>query len=123
MTRPKRCRPDVAFHCLIKEDPFVYMEDSEKVYGQGSLSFRTPHLTLCQGFTIAVRDIEQTVRTLWTHVKGSAQSLRLELGAQLPLEFMNLHPEHISQRNSMYFLSQDQGKTYSTCHCKCSFPG
>ena len=28
-----RVEPDVHFHCVVDEDPFLYMEDHDKVYG------------------------------------------------------------------------------------------
>ncbi|KAF9034832.1 nucleotide-diphospho-sugar transferase [Panaeolus papilionaceus] len=48
-----RIEPDVHFHCDILFDPFVYMEDYNKVYG----------------FTISMYEYERTIPTLWHHVK------------------------------------------------------
>ena len=28
-----RVEPDVHFHCVVDEDPFLYMEEHDKVYG------------------------------------------------------------------------------------------
>ncbi|KAI0919620.1 hypothetical protein AcW1_003175 [Taiwanofungus camphoratus] len=48
-----RVEPDVHFHCVIDEDPFLYMEQHDKVYG----------------FTIALLEFEKTIMTLWRTVK------------------------------------------------------
>ncbi|KAF9006805.1 alpha-1,2-mannosyltransferase [Hymenopellis radicata] len=47
-----RIEPDVHFHCDIPYDPFVFMEDTNKVYG----------------FTITMYEFEKTIPTLWRHV-------------------------------------------------------
>ncbi|KAJ6632176.1 glycosyltransferase family 15 protein [Mycena sp. CBHHK59/15] len=48
-----RIEPDVHFHCDVKFDPFLYMQDQGKVYG----------------FTITMYEFEKTIPTLWGHVK------------------------------------------------------
>lgn len=48
-----RVEPDVHFHCVVDEDPFVIMEEQKKVYG----------------FTIALLEWEKTITTLWKTVK------------------------------------------------------
>ncbi|KAF9467507.1 glycosyltransferase family 15 protein [Collybia nuda] len=48
-----RIEPDVHFHCNIEFDPFVYMEDHNKVYA----------------FTITMYEYEKTIPTLWGHVR------------------------------------------------------
>ncbi|KAJ7685947.1 glycosyl transferase [Mycena rosella] len=48
-----RVEPSVKFHCDIARDPFLFMEENDKVYG----------------FTLAVYEIPATIRSLWTHVK------------------------------------------------------
>ncbi|KIK69898.1 glycosyltransferase family 15 protein [Collybiopsis luxurians FD-317 M1] len=48
-----RIEPDVHFHCDIRFDPFIYMEENNKVYA----------------FTIAMYEFEKTIPTLWGHVK------------------------------------------------------
>ncbi|KAL0568552.1 hypothetical protein V5O48_013431 [Marasmius crinis-equi] len=45
--------PDVHFHCDVNFDPFLYMEDHNKVYG----------------FTITMYEFRKTIPTLWGHVR------------------------------------------------------
>lgn len=49
-----RIEPNVKFHCDIDYDPFLFMEDNDKVYG----------------FTIALYEIKETIETLWSHVRN-----------------------------------------------------
>ena len=51
-------------------------------------------------FVLSLYEYVETIPTLWTSVK----------------EFMQQHPEHIAQGNSMGFLSDDGGDTYNNCH-------
>ena len=39
-------RPDVHFFCNVDFDPFLYMEDNNKVYGEHLQPLRPPALTL-----------------------------------------------------------------------------
>ncbi|KAF7973010.1 hypothetical protein HWV62_16392 [Athelia sp. TMB] len=48
-----RVEPDVKYFCDLDYDPFLFMEDSNKIYG----------------FTISVYEWEQTIATLWDAVK------------------------------------------------------
>ncbi|KAL6306566.1 glycosyltransferase family 15 protein [Sparassis latifolia] len=48
-----RVEPDVHFHCVTDEDPFLYMEDNDKHYG----------------FTISLLEFEKTIETLWETTK------------------------------------------------------
>ncbi|KAK7030874.1 hypothetical protein VNI00_013984 [Paramarasmius palmivorus] len=48
-----RIEPDVHFHCDVTFDPFLFMEDHDKIYG----------------FTITMYEFEKTIPTLWGHVK------------------------------------------------------
>ncbi|EMD36053.1 glycosyltransferase family 15 protein [Gelatoporia subvermispora B] len=52
-----RVEPDVHFHCNIDFDPFVYMEENDKVYG----------------FTITMYEYHATIPTLWDTVKEFMQ--------------------------------------------------
>lgn len=47
-------RPNVQFHCNILNDPFLFLEENNKVYG----------------FTITVYEIAASIRSLWGHVTG-----------------------------------------------------
>ncbi|KAK0479008.1 glycosyltransferase family 15 protein [Armillaria luteobubalina] len=48
-----RVEPDVHFHCDVNFDPFVFMEDNDKIYA----------------FTITMYEFERTIPTLWSHVR------------------------------------------------------
>ncbi|KAJ7214164.1 nucleotide-diphospho-sugar transferase [Mycena haematopus] len=48
-----RVEPNVKFYCDINHDPFLFMENNDKVYG----------------FTLAVYEISATIPTLWDTVK------------------------------------------------------
>ncbi|KAF9174884.1 alpha 1,2-mannosyltransferase 2.4.1 [Mortierella sp. AD010] len=52
------------------------------------------------GFTIALPEFVNTIPTLWENVR----------------QFMKSHPEHISKRNSLEWISYDKGETYNNCH-------
>lgn len=49
-------RPGVKFYCDIDFDPFLYMQDNEKVYG----------------FTVALHEYVETIPTLWESVKRTS---------------------------------------------------
>ena len=51
-------------------------------------------------FVLSLYEYVETIPTLWDSVK----------------DFMKTHPEHISEDNSMGFLSDDGGDTYNHCH-------
>lgn len=48
-----RVEPDVRFYCDLEYDPFVFMEDHDKIYG----------------FTISMPEWESTITSLWSVVK------------------------------------------------------
>ncbi|KAJ8503212.1 hypothetical protein ONZ45_g11063 [Pleurotus djamor] len=52
------------------------------------------------GFTMTLYEFGSTITSLWGHVK----------------DFMNSHPEHVSEDNAMDYLSDDGGGTYNRCH-------
>ncbi|KAF8656133.1 hypothetical protein AX16_002735 [Volvariella volvacea WC 439] len=49
-----RIEPDVHFHCDLRYDPFLFMEDNNKTYG----------------FTITMYEFQKTIPTLWDTVKA-----------------------------------------------------
>ena len=51
-------------------------------------------------FVLSLYEYVETIPTLWDSVK----------------RFMQKHPEHIVEGNSMRFLSDDGGETYNRCH-------
>ena len=51
-------------------------------------------------FVLSLYEYEETIPTLWKTVKN----------------FMEAHPQHITEDNTMAFLSDDNGETYNRCH-------
>ena len=51
-------------------------------------------------FVLSLYEYVETIPTLWDSTK----------------KFMKAHPEHISEDNSMGFLSDDGGDSYNHCH-------
>ncbi|THH15415.1 hypothetical protein EW146_g5054 [Bondarzewia mesenterica] len=56
-----RFRPDVHFHCEMDFDPFEYLQTHNKTYG----------------FTISMKEFEETIPTLWAAAKGISYPLPL----------------------------------------------
>jgi len=79
-----RVEPDVRFYCDIDYDPFLKMQEEGKVYG----------------FTMALKEFEKTIPTLWSTVKS----------------FIARNPESIHPDNALGFLSEDFGQSYNLCH-------
>ncbi|KAG7085494.1 hypothetical protein E1B28_003057 [Marasmius oreades] len=48
-----RIEPDIHYHCDVNFDPFLFLEDHNKIYG----------------FTISMYEFEKTIPTLWGHVR------------------------------------------------------
>lgn len=51
-------------------------------------------------FTLSLYEYRETIPTLWDSVKS----------------FIGKKPEHISEDNSMFWISEDNGETYNNCH-------
>ena len=113
-------RPEVRYYCDVNYDPFVYMEENNKIYGLYTLSTSVGDWTKHLGFTITLIEWEPTIKTLWATVKGiSGHTSRWRVPTSVHFtEFMALHPEHIQKDNSMAFLSDNGGDSYNLCHCK-----
>ncbi|KAF5391378.1 hypothetical protein D9757_001875 [Collybiopsis confluens] len=96
-----RVEPDVKFFCDLDYDPFLIMQDQNKVYG----------------FTVSLYEYEATIPTLWDTVKSDYSPLMLFLQPLIfVLEFIRENPELVSPDNAMDFLSDDGGETYNRCH-------
>ncbi|CCE63648.1 hypothetical protein TPHA_0F01640 [Tetrapisispora phaffii CBS 4417] len=52
------------------------------------------------GFTISIKEFMKTIPTLW----------------DTTLNFTSLHPEFVNKNNMLDFISNDNGKTYNSCH-------
>ena len=55
------------------------------------------------GFVLSLYEYENTIPTLWKTVK----------------DFIEAHPQHIAENNTMAFISDDKGETYNLCHFVC----
>jgi alpha 1,2-mannosyltransferase len=77
-------RPDVHFHCDVHYDPFLFMQDNNKIYGKPVPNFSTPpspafagresYLTfifVSAGFTITMYEYERTIQTMWKTIQGA----------------------------------------------------
>lgn len=84
-----RVEPDVKFHCDIMQDPFKYFLENKKKYG----------------FTISMRELPNTIETLWDTSK---------------LYFGQLQEDYFSkenrERNLADFITDDSGASYNLCH-------
>ncbi|PVU91851.1 hypothetical protein BB559_003952 [Furculomyces boomerangus] len=78
-----RVEPNVHYFCDINYDPFKYMQDNKLIYG----------------FTIAVPEIQQTIRSLWTTT----------------LKFIKINPYYISPNNTLKWILTKK-KKYNGCH-------
>jgi alpha 1,2-mannosyltransferase len=81
-----RVEPDIKFFCDLDYDPFLFMQDHQKVYG----------------FTISLYEYIETIPTLWNAVREFLNATQ-DLGLVPP-------------DNAMGFLSDDGGETYNRCH-------
>ncbi|TBU28403.1 glycosyltransferase family 15 protein [Dichomitus squalens] len=99
-----RVEPSVNFLCDTDHDPFLFMEENDKVYG----------------FTITPYEWPLTVPTLWGAVKGEATTCLVDAQccstAGRVTEFTTTYPQYIAPNNAMDFLTDDGGETYNMCH-------
>jgi alpha 1,2-mannosyltransferase len=51
-------------------------------------------------FVLSLYEYRETIPTLWDSVK----------------KFTDKHPQHVAKDNSMWWISEDEGKTYNHCH-------
>ncbi|KAJ1948827.1 hypothetical protein FBU59_001418 [Linderina macrospora] len=79
-----RIEPDVEYSCDIPYDPFLYMHRNNIKYG----------------YTIALHEYSETIRTLWSTVK----------------QFINQNPHFVRHTAGYRWLSDDGGETYNGCH-------
>lgn len=64
-------RPNVDYFCDMNYDPFQYLNQNNRTYGECPVSLLAPALTMGAGFTIALYETPETVTTLWDSVKGN----------------------------------------------------
>ena len=62
------------FHWDVHFDPFLFMQENNKIYGPFLLQF-PPFRALCSwiilGFTISLYEFSRTIETLWSTVGGT----------------------------------------------------
>lgn len=78
------CRPEVKFFCDVDYDPFLFMQDNNKVYSELHRPFIPEFCWICLGFTISLYEWEPTIPTLWETVKGELTHVFLEKSIILP---------------------------------------
>ena len=116
----------MSFHCDMDFDPFAYMHNNKKVYGEFIPPSRwcSPADTVViEGFNLAVYEFMETIPSLWPTVKGystpdRSPSLQNPDPTLMIAEFIKQYPQYLAPDNSMEFLSDDGGAKYNGCHCK-----
>ncbi|KAL8895438.1 MAG: hypothetical protein Q9207_008175 [Kuettlingeria erythrocarpa] len=100
------CRFESGFffqHPLMKQFEWYWrVEPSIELYcdiGYDTFKYMRDHGKK-YSFVLSLYEYVETIPTLWDSVKT----------------FMQEHPEHIAEGNSMEFLSDDKGETYNHCH-------
>lgn len=88
------------------------MEEHNKTYSEyptAGGALREAHAPRCLGFTLTMLEYVQTIPTFWDTMT----------------DFIKKNPQYAAKDNAMGFLSNDGGRSYSLCHCKCRrvFPG
>ncbi|KAG0687921.1 alpha 1,2-mannosyltransferase 2.4.1 [Pichia californica] len=83
-----RVEPHVNFDCDIIDDPFKFMNNNNKKYG----------------FTISMRELPNTIETLWETSKLYFKKLSYDIFDQ------------VTQNNLVGFISDDNGSSYNLCH-------
>lgn len=81
------------------------MQEHNKTYSEYSIAYMTTYKTqssLHPGFTLTMLEYVQTIPTFWDTMT----------------EFIKKNPQYLDKDNAMDFLSNDQGKSYSLCHCE-----
>lgn len=124
-----RVEPSVQFHCNINQDPFMFMEESDKSYGvlhgrhDPQWDSKLMPVVFFLGFTISLPEYMKTIPTLWHHVQGMPflPNIDCDVLKSSSTAFALKHPEYIPENNAMGFLTNPDG-SYNGCHCKSSRP-
>lgn len=88
-----RVEPHVKFACDIIEDPFTFLRVNNKKYG----------------FTISMKELPNTIETLWKTTKLYFQKLEKNY-------FSSSNDDGIENDNLLKFISDDGGESYNLCH-------
>jgi alpha 1,2-mannosyltransferase len=118
----------VRFHCDIHFDPFLFMQENNKIYGlfllhfpfSNVISVSTPCSWIILGFTISTYEFPRTIETLWSTVGGTPIVQPFVPHSSQPhrdADFVAEHPEFVSPNSAMDFLSDNKGESYNLCHC------
>jgi alpha 1,2-mannosyltransferase len=74
------------------------------------------------GFTISLREYEETIPTLWDATKGKQHGPMYTSSwidqSESNSEFIQKYPQHYNLDSALKFLSDDGGNTYNMCHCQ-----
>ncbi|KAF7318570.1 Glycosyltransferase family 15 protein [Mycena chlorophos] len=102
-----RVEPRVKFHCDILDDPFVYLEENDKVYGTSVVCETGPKY-----------DAEQATQCLYMKFLPQSRLSGKQYKARLSASFMENYPQYILPKEDtlMKFISNDNGRTYNRCH-------
>ena len=73
-------------------------------------------------FTMSMIEYVETIPTLWKHVMGSFFFSKVKQHIDFFFlvsisDFAHDHPEYIAEKNSLKFISSDDGQNYNLCHC------
>ncbi|OBZ75120.1 Glycolipid 2-alpha-mannosyltransferase 2 [Grifola frondosa] len=91
-----RVEPDVTFYCDLDYDPFLFMQDNNKVY--------------------VPRNNSDIVGLRQRHVLQSMHIHALSILISNTTEFIRENPDFLPKDNAMSFISDDGGETYNNCH-------
>jgi len=108
-----RIEPDVEYSCDLDFDPFLYMQDNNKKYGNHTspeideTEALDRHLPCTNSsvlenniaFTMSLPEYMATIPTLWNVTR----------------DFMAKYPHLLADNNSLDFISNDGGETYNVC--------
>lgn len=117
-------RPGVHFHCDLNFDPFAFMHENNKTYGlprsfaihlSWALNSIQGSPLRCTNFNVRSSRCGQqypvrhpTHCLLTTCPRAHTRSVT---------DFVIKYPEYVAENHALSFLSDNNGNTYSLCHC------
>ena len=112
------------FHCDVHFDPFLFMQENNKIYGLSLLhfslsNFHFPFMGHFRVHDLVIRvpahDPDALVRRRrYAHPPFVFLTALNRIGTA---DFVAEHPEFVSPNSAMNFLSDDGGDSYNNCHC------
>lgn len=120
-------RPSVKYFCNLDYDPFLFMEDNNKIYGWtlSILEFKETSVHLLFPVWMETDLITRHSQIGWwpcgmrQRVRTASlrcAKCRLIIDIWRPAEFIKENPEFLAKPNMIDFLSNDGGNTYNLCH-------